>query len=588
MNPWTWVLGGILAYWVAISMLRSRNLLPEYIGTMGPILTVHTKRGRDLLDTLARPKRLWRLWGNLGLGFALVVLVGVFALLLRNAADVVQNPPPPTAANQPQNFLVIPGVNDFLPLSVAPEIVLGLFIGMVVHEGGHGILSRVEDIEVASMGIALLAILPMGAFVEPDEESVKKADRGSRARMFAAGVTNNFLVTILAFGLLFGPVVGSIGVASGAAVGGVFPGSAAASADIGQGDRIVSVAGQSIEDNADLGETLQSTQADSVMVTLGDGTETRVDRSLLVTGSTPASPYADLGVNATIESVNGTEVHTEAALREELQNTTIATLDTAGGQTVTGPAGALVTIAEGEPAAEAGMPAGESVVVTHIDGERVVAQDRLSAILNGHEPGDTVSVTAYVGGSEQSYDVTLGEQPDGSSFLGVRVFRGISGMVVSDFGTKLYPAEAYLSIIGGAATADGIAGFVRAIGFSLVLPLIGSIGLGGLEYNFAGFVAWNMPFYTVEGVLAPLGGGVFLLANLLFWTGWINLNLGFFNCIPAFPLDGGHLLRMMAESVVARLPLSDRRMATRTVTTTVGVTMLLALILMLFGPQLLR
>ena len=588
MNPWTWVLFGILAYWVGISVLRQRGLLPEYIGTMGPILTVHTKRGKDLLDRLARPKRLWRIWGNLGLGFALVVLVGLFVLLLQNAAQVVQNPPAPTAANQPQNFLVIPGVNDFLPLAVAPEIIFGLFVGMVVHEGGHGILSRVEDIEVESMGIALLAILPMGAFVEPDEESVTKASRGGRARMFAAGVTNNFLVTVIAFGLLFGPVIAAIGVAPGAAVGGVFPGSAADQADIGQGDRIVAVQGQSVADNAGLAETLQSIDAGTVTVTLGDGTQTTVDRSLLVTGLADSSPYASLGVNTTITAVNGNQIATEAELRQELRNATIATLETADGETVTGPAGALVTIAAGEPAAEAGMPAEETVVVTEIDGERVESQETLSTVLNDREPGETVAVTAYLDGSSETYQVTLGEQADGTSFLGVRVFTGASGMVVSDFGTKLYPADAYRAIVGGEATAGGIAGFIRAIGFSLVLPLIGSIGLGGLEYNFAGFVGWNLSFFTVQGPLAPLGDGVFILANLLFWTGWINLNLGFFNCIPAFPLDGGHLLRMMAESAISRLPIEDRRVATRTVTTTVGVTMLLALLLMLFGPQLLQ
>jgi membrane-associated protease RseP (regulator of RpoE activity) len=588
MNPWTWVLAGLLAYWVAVSALRARGWLPSYIGTMGPILTVHTKRGRLLLDRLATPKRLWRIWGNLGLGFALVVLVGVFALLVRNAITVVQNPPAPTAANQPQNFLVIPGVNEFLPLAVAPEIVIGLFIGMVVHEGGHGILSRVEDIEVASMGIALLAILPMGAFVEPDEESVTVADRGARARMFAAGVTNNFLVTILAFGLLFGPVAGSIGVAQGAAVGGVFPGSPADRADIGRGDRIVAVGGEEIETNSDLAATLQTVGGESVTVRLGDGTEARVERAVLVTGLAEASPFAEVGVNRTIAAVNGTPVRTEAGLRAALQNRTVATLETGGGETVTGPAGALVTIAPAEPAASSGMPAGKTVVVTAIAGERVASQEALSAVLSAHDPGETVAVTAYVDGSPQAYEVTLGEQSDGSSFMGVRVYRGVSGMVTSDFGTKLYPADAYRSLMAGEANAGGIAGFVQAIGFSLILPLVGSIGLGGLEYNFAGFVGWNAGFFTVTGPLEPLGGGVFLLANLLFWTGWINLNLGFFNCIPAFPLDGGHLLRMMAEAVVSRLPLSDRRMATRTVTTTVGLTMLGALLLMLFGPQLLR
>ena len=142
-------------------------------------------------------------------------------------------------------------------------------------------------------------------------------------------------------------------------------------------------------------------------------------------------------------------------------------------------------------------------------------------------------------------------------------------------------------MVGGDSTGPGIVGFLRAIGVNLLLPLVGSVGIGGLEYNFAGFVASNAGFYTVQGPLAPLGGGVFILANLLFWTGWINLNLGVFNCIPAFPLDGGHLLRMAAEGVVSRLPIDDRQIAVRAITTSVGVTMLVALLLMLFGPQLL-
>ena len=586
MNAWSWILGGLLAYWLAVSLLDTRGWLPEYIGVMGPILTVHTKRGRDLLDRLAKPRRLWRVWANMGLGFALVILVGAFLLLLVNAVQVLRDPPQATAVNQPQNFLVIPGVNDFLPLAVAPEIIFGLFLGMLVHEGGHGILSRAEGINVESMGVVLLAILPVGAFVEPDEESVASVDRGSRARMFAAGVTNNFVLTAIAFALLFGPVAGSIGVAPGAAVGGVFPGSPAAQAGIDGGDRIVTVGETAIETNADLGETLASASEDSVRVGLADGTETQIDRSVLVTVVAEGSPFESFGTNVTIRTVNDTPVRTEAGFRAALQNTTVATLGTEGGETVTGPVGAMVVAVPNEPAASAGMPTEPSLVVTHIGGERVPSQTALNEVLDTFDPGTAVSVRAAVDGRLETYTVRLGAQ-DGSSYMGVQVYQGVSGLVVSDFGAKLYPAQTYLQMAGGDATGPGIVGFLRGIGVSLLLPLVGSVGLSGLEYNFAGFVGWNLNFFVVEGVLSPLGGGVFLLANLLFWTGWINLNLGFFNCIPAFPLDGGHLLRMMAEATVSRLPISDKQTATRAITTSVGLTMLLALLLMLFGPQLL-
>ncbi|WP_276279757.1 site-2 protease family protein [Halorussus caseinilyticus] len=593
MNTLVWVLVGIAVYWLGVLVLDSQGLLPSYVGTQGPILTVHTQRGKQFLDRLARPKRLWRAWGNFGLGIALVVMVGTFLLLVVQAVAVVRNPPPATAATQPQNVLVIPGVNQFLPLSVAPEILFGLLVGLVVHEGGHGLMCRVEDIEIESMGIAALALLPVGAFVEPDEESRANADRGGQSRMFAAGVTNNFAVTLVAFVLLFGPVVGSIAVAPGAAVGGVMPGSAADDAGLSAGDRIVSVGDTAVGNNDELDATLSKAEDRSVEVTLASGETTTIERSLLVTGIYTNSPFAgSIGEGATIAAVNGTTVHTEGEFHRAVANRTVATVETGDGTTATGPIGALATVRPDRAAANAEMPTEGSVVITSIEGTRVRNSSELGTTLDRYDPDQRVTVEAYVNGSVESYDVRLGGN-DGDAMLGIYVMQGTSGVSVNGFGVQLYPAGQYLDLLGGkfGDFVGGIGGpvvsFLSGVLGVLLLPFA-SVSLGA-TYNFAGFVAWNGGFYTAAGgPLSFLGDwGLFVLANVLFWTGWVNLNLGFFNCIPAFPLDGGHILRTSTEAVVSRLPTSQGRQLTTMVTTTIGLVMLVSLLLMVFGPQLL-
>jgi membrane-associated protease RseP (regulator of RpoE activity) len=138
-------------------------------------------------------------------------------------------------------------------------------------------------------------------------------------------------------------------------------------------------------------------------------------------------------------------------------------------------------------------------------------------------------------------------------------------------------------VLGG---GDDGRSFVERLLLVIVMPIAGVANIG-LPFNFAGFTGGIANFYQATGPLAFLGGWLFALANLLFWTGWVNFNLAFFNCIPGYPLDGGHILRNSTEAVVSRLPIRDGRRATRMVTTTVGLTMLLSLVLMIFGPSLL-
>ena len=90
---------------------------------------------------------------------------------------------------------VVPGV------TIPWEGIIAIIIAATVHEVSHGILAMVEKLKVKSSGVILFGIVPIGAFVDPDEEEFKKIAIHKRRRILVAGSTANFFAFLI-FGLL--------------------------------------------------------------------------------------------------------------------------------------------------------------------------------------------------------------------------------------------------------------------------------------------------------------------------------------------------------------------------------------------------
>jgi len=94
----------------------------------------------------------------------------------------------------PGGTLLLPGVN--LPFF---EGILALIAIMVVHEGSHAVLAKIAKVPIKSSGIVLFGIIPIGAFVEPDEKELEKINPVKQTRVLTAGSGANFIASVSFF-----------------------------------------------------------------------------------------------------------------------------------------------------------------------------------------------------------------------------------------------------------------------------------------------------------------------------------------------------------------------------------------------------
>ena len=247
MNPYGEILPPLtvfLTVWAAVYLLSKAFRLERFGVEVKPFLLIfRTGRFNRMLDWLAgRLGRAVPALSNLSLAMSLGMMALGTYLLTRNLYSLFYRVKEAAPVFPAIPFITI---RESLPYFLLAAVVL-----IAVHEIAHGVVARYEGIKVKSSGVLVAAIIP-GGFVEPDEEEFKRAERGKRLRVLAAGSTANMALALLLIPLLlafFHP--------SGVLVEGVWDGGPAMQAGIKPGMIIEAVGGVNVSSVQDLSQQI--------------------------------------------------------------------------------------------------------------------------------------------------------------------------------------------------------------------------------------------------------------------------------------------------------------------------------------------
>ena len=222
---------------------KSKKAQDKGFAPYGPTIMIKTKWGLKLMDSLAKYRRFWNFMGHVSLVISLILAIFIVTILL---IDLSVLPSMFGKTNMGIEYaLAIPGLNPMLPIVYG---IIGLVVAMVFHELAHGIQSRANDIKVNSSGI-LYGVVPLGAFVEPDEEETEKASRKARMHVYAAGITTNTFIAVITFAIMFIMMTSCLtcGYGSNAAVNAIVSDTEAEDLDIEASSIILAIDGNDMD-----------------------------------------------------------------------------------------------------------------------------------------------------------------------------------------------------------------------------------------------------------------------------------------------------------------------------------------------------
>jgi membrane-associated protease RseP (regulator of RpoE activity) len=210
----------------------------------------------------------------------------------------------------------------------------------------------------------------------------------------------------------------------------------------------------------------------------------------------------------------------------------------------------ILGMVDGYPAKKAGI--GPQMRLVSINGTPIGSYAEYNTYMNGTAPGQEVDVGLIAAnGSALNTTLTLtsGAKPKGyMGFGGADLSDNSIGILVGTFDAK--GQLSWLQNLMSPGTGSVVDKAVSVITGLIIVSFLPIWEFTGGVNGFTIFQSDLVSLYHPIGWAAGLGNGVFYLALSLFWIGWLNLQLGLFNCLPMIPLDGGHIFREVARVIV--------------------------------------
>ncbi len=466
------------------------------VSLYGPVMMVRTTRGRASISRVASRERLWTAYGTtsviLTLGAAgLLTSLLAWAVLRTSTGGSLPDLGPATGAH-PSTLVVLIYVG------------IGTVAAVLVHEFMHGVLAIVGKIRLDAVGVLLL-LLPIGAFVEPNEKELRASPKRKRLRLYAAGPAANMVLAVVC-GLVLVLVLlpSAKPVEAGVVVTDVVPDSPAYVSGLAPFDEVTQVDGQSV---------------------------VHTDAFRNVTFKYPGQ-LTSIGV------ISGGR-HLILAL----------------------PGGVAVTSVSDGPALNARIEPG--MIVYSLDGRLIHNSTDLSGAISNASRERPVSITVlrfsadlFTGASWFSPDPSIKTVNLTSKWLWY--YLHYPAMNREEFKNQSFIGASF-SPFG--MSVDDPEHLLRPIAH----PLAGAKGPDSLAWASLKFVA--LPFLGSSPVVSPFSDlyapsgalsfmpseAYWVIVNLIYWIFWINLMLGLSNALPAMPLDGALVLRDLLRGLVQRI-----------------------------------